>query len=274
MTGQRTAAGDLRAACRNGHYRGLTVGLAPGFVQVNLVMLPQCDAEDFVSFCRANSTPCPVLAVGESGEPFLPALGHEIDVRTDCPRYWIFQDGRRSRETDDILTYWRDDLVTVAIGCWLSMEDALRRAGVRLRHVELGIQGPLMISNRPAVPVGRFSGPLVVSMRPFHRSQALRAAEVTARFPRLHGGPVHAGDPGVLGLSSFGTPDFGEPMNILPDEVPLFWGCGLTALVALQRSGVPLFMTHAPGAMLVTDRRNDEFEESDERDPASAETHL
>jgi uncharacterized protein YcsI (UPF0317 family) len=261
MTGQRTAAGDVRAACRNGHYRGLTTGLAPGFVQVNLVVLPQCDAEDFVAFCRANGMPCPVLAVGETGEPFLPALGNEIDVRTDCPHYWIFRDGRRSQEVDDIRAHWRDDLVTVAIGCWLSMEDALRRAGVRLRHVELGIQGPLMISNRPAAPAGRLSGPLVVSMRPFHRTEASLAAEVTGRFPRLHGGPVHVGDPAVLGLSSFAAPDFGEPIDILPGEVPLFWGCGLTALVALQRSGAPFFITHAAGAMLVTDRKNSEFEE-------------
>jgi uncharacterized protein YcsI (UPF0317 family) len=274
MTGKRTAASELRTACRNGHYRGLTTGLAAGFVQVNLVILPQCYAGELVTFCRANAAPCPVVAVGMAGEPSLPVLGNDIDVRSDCPRYWIFHDGRRSMEVDDIRAYWQDDFVTVAIGCWLSMEDALRRAGVRLRHVELGIQGPLMISNRQAVPVGRFSSPLVVSMRPFHRSQALLAAEVTGRFPRLHGAPIHMGDPHALGLSSFGTPDFGEPMDILPDEVPLFWGCGLTALVALQRSGTPLFITHAPGAMLVTDRKNDEFEKSNERDPASAETHL
>jgi uncharacterized protein YcsI (UPF0317 family) len=259
--GRHSTPSELRAAARSGAFGGLTTGLAPGFVQVNLAILPAHYATDFIAYCRANPTTCPVLAVGEPGEPALPALGSDIDVRTDCPSYWIHNDGRRSVTAPDVQHVWRDDLMSVAIGCWFSMEDALRRAGVRLRHLEMGIQGPLMRTNRPTNPVGSFAGPLVVSMRPFVCEQVQTVKAVTARFPRLHGAPIHEGDPAALGISRFDDPDFGEPMEVLPGEMPLYWGCGLTALAALQRACIPFFITHAAGCMLATDMRNSELEE-------------
>jgi uncharacterized protein YcsI (UPF0317 family) len=253
---------DLRRAIRAGTFAGLTTGLVPGFVQVNLVVLPAFHANDFVAFCRANEAACPVLAVSEPGDPRLPTLGEDLDLRSDCPAYWIHRNGRRADAVSDIHAYWRDDHVGIAIGCWFSMEDALTRAGVRLRHLELGIQGPLMRTNRPTVPMGIFGGPLVVSMRPFASEQIATVKAVTARFPRLHGPPIHGGDPSALGISSFDHPDFGEPMQPLPGEIPLFWGCGLTALSALERAKLPFFVTHAAGAMLVTDLRNSELEQA------------
>jgi uncharacterized protein YcsI (UPF0317 family) len=255
-----TAAAELRHAIRAGAFSGLTTGLVPGAVQVNLAILPARYADDFVAYCRANEAACPVLAVGRPGDPTLPGLGSDVDVRTDCAAYWIYRDGLRT-ETRDIGAHWRSDLVCVAIGCWFSMEVALRRAGVRLRHVELGIQGPLMRTNIATKPVGRFSGPLVVSMRPIAAHDVATVKAVTGRFPRLHGAPIHQGDPRALGIESFAHPDFGEPIDVLPDEVPLYWGCGLTALCALQRAGIDLFITHAAGSMLVTDMRDDELEE-------------
>jgi uncharacterized protein YcsI (UPF0317 family) len=251
---------ELRASVRAGAFAGLTVGRAPGFVQANLAVLPAEHARDFVAYCAANAAACPVLGVGKAGDPSLPELG-DIDVRTDCPSYWVHRDGRHVATAPDIRNLWRDDLVSVAIGCWFSMEEALLRAGVRLRHLEEGIQGPLMRTRRATVPVGPFGGPLVVSMRPFASDQVGTVTAVTARFPRVHGAPIHAGDPAALGLSDFDHPDFGEPMRVLPGEVPLFWGCGLTALVALADARLPFFVTHAPGCMLVTDRRNSELEE-------------
>jgi uncharacterized protein YcsI (UPF0317 family) len=259
--GKHSTPAELRAAARSGAFGGLTTGLAPGFVQINLAILPAHHAKDFVAYCRANPRACPVLAVGEPGDPSLPALGSDIDVRTDCPSYWIHTDGRHSATVPDIKRVWRDDLMCVAIGCWFSMEDALRRAHVRLRHLEMGIQGPLMRTNHPTDPVGPFAGPLVVSMRPFAHEQVQTVKAVTARFPRLHGAPIHEGDPGALGISGFDDPDFGEPMKVLPGEVPLYWGCGLTALAALERAHIPFFITHAAGSMLTTDMRNSELEE-------------
>lgn len=251
---------DVRRAAWQERFCGLTTGLAPGYVQTNLAVLPASDVDDFVAFCRANAAACPVLAVGQPGDPRLPELGDDIDVRTDLPAYWVYRNGRRET-VKDITALWQDDHVAVAIGCWFSMEDALVRAGVRLRHVELGIQGPLFRTNRKTVRVGRFGGPLVVSMRPFATEAVEIVRQVTSRFSRVHGGPLHIGDPAALGITDLGQPDFGEVLMPLPGEVPMFWGCGLTALTALEQSGIPLFITHAAGAMLVTDRRNDELEE-------------
>ena len=258
----KAATAELRRAIRAGTFSGLTTGQAPGAVQVNLAVLPLRHADDFLAFCHANEAACPVLAVGRPGDPTLPALGDDLDVRTDCPSYWVHRDGVRSEAVNDISSLWRDDLVSVAIGCWFSMEDALLRAGVRLRHIELGLQGPLMRTNRATASVGRFGGPLVVSMRPFAANEVQTVKTVTGRFPRLHGAPIHEGDPRELGIVGFDHPDFGERIDPLPEEVPLYWGCGLTALCALEQARIPLFITHAAGAMLVTDMRNEELEEA------------
>ena len=251
----------FRALIRAGRYTGLTTGRVAGLVQANIAILPAQYAGDFVGFCQANVAACPVLAVGKPGETGLPALGRDIDIRRDLPGYRVNRDGKSS-EVGDITALWRDDLVTVAIGCWFSMEGALLRAGVRLRHLELGIQGPLFKTSRAAVPYGRFHGPLVVSMRPFRNAQVETAKRVTARFPRVHGGPLHMGDPAVLGILDVNTPDYGEVLVPEPGETPLFWGCGLTALAALESCGIPFFITHAPGKMLVTDLRNEAFEQA------------
>lgn len=254
---------EVRRAAWQQRFSGLTTGLAPGYVQANLAVLPASNVGDFVAFCRANAAACPVLAVGEPGVPRLPALGVDIDIRSDLPAYWVYRDGKRAETVTDIAALWREDHVAVAIGCWFSMEDALARAGVRLRHVELGIQGPLFRTNRNTVRVGRFGGPLVVSMRPFATNAVETVRHVTARFGRVHGGPIHIGAPETLGIADIGRPDFGEVLMPLAGETPMFWGCGLTALTALEQSGIPLFITHAAGAMLVTDRRNDELEDRD-----------
>ena len=252
-----TSPRELRQAIRAGHFKGLTTGQASGFVQANLAVLPAEHAADFVAFCQENAQACPILAVSEPGNCSLPRLGDDIDVRTDLPAYRVYRDGRHVETPTDILSLWQNDHVAVAIGCWFSMEDALTQAGVRLRHVELGIQGPLFRTDRPSIGVGSFSGPLVVSMRPFAEKDVPIVKKVTGRFPRVHGAPLHEGSPDALGIADIGRPDFGEAMEILPGEVPLYWGCGLTALAALEAARLPLFITHDPGAMLIADMCND-----------------
>jgi uncharacterized protein YcsI (UPF0317 family) len=261
MVTAHSSAHELRLAARRRDFSGITTGHAPGYVQANLAILPERDAADFIAFCRANAQACPVLAVGKPGDWRLPSLGHDIDVRSDLPRYWVYRAGERAESTTDISGLWQHDHVAVAIGCWFSMEDALARAKVRMRHIELGIQGPLFRTTRDTVAVGRFGGPLVVSMRPFAANDVATVADVTRRFARVHGAPLHIGDHETLGISDVTRPDYGELLLPLPGEVPMYWGCGLTALAALQRSGISLFMTHAAGAMLVTDMRNDDLEE-------------
>jgi uncharacterized protein YcsI (UPF0317 family) len=250
---------ELRRNIREGRFAGLTTGHAPGHVQANLAIVPISVAAEFVAFCRANAAACPLLAVGEPGDPQLRSLGADIDVRSDLPAYRVYRHGRHSETVADISSFWRSDHVAVAIGCWFSMEDALARAGVRLRHVELGIQGPLFRTDRPSVPVGPFGGPLVASMRPFAQSEVATVTAVTGRFPRVHGAPIHVGDPSALGIADLAKPDFGEPIPMSDEDVPLYWGCGLTALAALERSGLALFITHAPGAMLVADLLNSDL---------------
>jgi len=254
-----TSPQELRRAIRAGEFKGLTTGLASGYVQANLAIVPASHAEDFLAFCKANALACPVLGVSEPGDPSLPALGENIDVRTDLPAYRVYRHGQHVGTHSDITTLWQDDHVAVAIGCWFSMEDALTNAGVRLRHVELGIQGPLFRTNRSSVPIGAFDGPMVMSMRPFANQEVATVKKVTGRFPRVHGAPIHEGPADALGIADVAIPDFGEPMAVLPGETALWWGCGLTALTALERAKPPLFITHSPGAMLVADLRNDEL---------------
>jgi len=242
---------DVRHDARAG-FAGLTVGRASGFVQANLVLLPQAHAAYFAAYCLANAAACPLLAMGEPGAIGLAELGQDIDLRTDLPAYLVHE-GRKALHTNTIGHVWRDDLVAFAIGCWFGAEAALAAAGIRMRHVELGLQGPLFRTDQATVAAGPFHGPLVVLMRPFAREDAGRVAAITGRLPRSHDAPIHQGDPVLLGIADQDHPDWGEPLRPLGHETALFWPCGLTALAALQAACLPFFITHAPGAMLVTD---------------------
>lgn len=243
----------LRLACRAGTFDGLTTGLCSGFLQANLIVLPASLAADFQLFCEANAQACPLLARGEPGDPSLPGLGVDIDVRTDLPRYEVTRLGGPAARRFHIRDLWRNDSVAFAIGCWFSAEAALAAAGIRLRHVELGIQGGLFRTARSTTPVGPFGGPLVVSMRPFAATDVAAVEAITAGRPEAHGAPVAIGHSDDLGIADLSRPDFGEVLLPLPGEVPVFWACGLTASEAARRAAPDLLVTHAPGAMLVTD---------------------
>lgn len=256
ITGVIAEPRELRRSARSGVFTGLTTGHVPGYVQANLAIMPAADAKDFVAFCHENARSCPVLAVTEPGDPAMPGLGLDIDVRTDLPSYWVYRDGQHSETTHDVSDLWQEDHVAVAIGCWFSVEEALLEAGVRLRHLELGIQGSLFRTTRETKPVGRFGGPMVASMRPFAEKDVDTVVAVTSRFERVHGAPIHIGDPAELGIADIGKPDFGEELVPESGEVPIYWGCGLTALTALEHARLPMFITHAAGAMLVSDQRN------------------
>jgi uncharacterized protein YcsI (UPF0317 family) len=252
---------NSRQAIRQGHHTGPTTGLAPGRVQANLVILPADLAPDFSRFCRANPKPCPLLAETRPGDPTFPALGAEIDVRTDLPRYRVFRDGELADEPTDIRRYWRDDLVAFAIGCSFSFEQALLEAGIRLRHVEAGKNVSMYRTNIDTVPAGAFHGPLVVSMRPLRPADAIRAVEITARFPRVHGAPVHIGLPESIGIRDLARPDWGDAVEIRPDELPVFWACGVTPQAAIAQAKPAFCITHAPGHMLITDLVNSQLAE-------------
>jgi len=253
---ERTDPATLRRAIRAGRHRDHTVGLAPGRVQGNLVILPQALAADFLRFCQRNPKPCPVLAVSEPGDPRVPELGEDLDLRTDVPRYRVWREGVLDTEVDDLRGLWRDDLVGFVLGCSFSFEQALLDDGIPLRHVAQGRNVAMYRTTIPTVAAGPFSGPLVVSMRPMTPAHAIRAIQVTSRFPSVHGAPVHFGDPAAIGIRDLGHPDYGDPVEIAPGEVPVFWACGVTPQAALLAARPALCFTHAPGCMLVTDRLN------------------
>jgi uncharacterized protein YcsI (UPF0317 family) len=248
-----------RLAARRGEHTATTAGLAPGFVQANLAVLPQTLAEDFRRFCERNPKPCPVVGVSAAGDWRMPKLGEDLDVRTDVPRYRVWRDGRLVDEPTDISRWWRDDLVTFAIGCSFSFEQALLEAGLELRHVTCGSTVPMYRTAIDTAPSGPFRGPLVVSMRPFTPANARRAAEVTSRFPFAHGAPVHIGESELIGIDDLAAPDYGAPVPLNDDDVPVFWACGVTPQAAIAIARPEFCITHYPGAMLVTDRRNEDF---------------
>jgi uncharacterized protein YcsI (UPF0317 family) len=250
---------DGRAArqlMRSGAYNGHTAGMAPGHVQANLAILPRAQADDFLRFCQRNPKPCPLLAVTEPGDPMLPTLGEGLDLRSDLPRYRVWHHGALVDEVDDINSLWRDDLVGFAIGCSFSFEEALLEAGVPLRHVAEGRNVAMYRSNVPTAAAGIFHGPLVVSMRPMKAADAIRAVQVTSRFPQVHGAPVHIGDPALIGIDDLARPDFGDPVAVADDELPVFWACGVTPQAVVMAARPAFCITHAPGCMLVTDLLN------------------
>jgi uncharacterized protein YcsI (UPF0317 family) len=246
----------VRLASRTGILDGPTSGLAPGFVQGNLAILPADLAGDFLRFCQRNPKPCPLIGVSETGDPKLPSLGSDLDIRTDIPRYRVWKDGAMVEEPQDILKWWRDDLVAFVIGCSHSFEEALIEDGLSIRHIARGTTVPMFKTSIACAPAGPFAGPLVVSMRPFAPADAIRAIQITTRFPAVHGAPVHLGLPGLIGVKDVARPDFGDPVRVGDDELPVFWACGVTPQAVIAAAKPPFAITHSPGRMIVTDIRN------------------
>jgi uncharacterized protein YcsI (UPF0317 family) len=229
-----------------------TAAWAPGYVQANLVVLPRDVALDFMLFAQRNPKPCPVLDVTEPGRP-VTCLAPGADLRTDLPAYRVWEHGECVAETGDITRYWREDLMAFLIGCSFTFERALTAAGVPVRHVEQGRNVPMFVTSGQCRPAGIFSGPLVVSMRPIPAGRVPAAVSVTARYPAVHGAPVHVGSPAALGIDDLSKPDFGDPVTCQDGDVPVFWACGVTPQVALASARPPFAITHAPGHMLITD---------------------
>ena len=257
ITDLRSNGGEQqRLRIRSGAFTGPTAGLAPGNVQANMVILPRDLANDFLRFAQANPKPCPVLAVTEPGDPHFPTLGATLDVRTDIPRYRVWRHGELVAEPTDVLDVWRDDLVSFAIGCSFSFEEALVDDGIEVRHIACGSNVPMYRTNMQCVPAGVFNGPLVVSMRPLKPRDAIRAVQITSRFPSVHGAPVHIGLPGMIGIADIAKPDYGDAVPIGADELPVFWACGVTPQAVIAQVRPEFCITHAPGCMLITDLRN------------------
>jgi uncharacterized protein YcsI (UPF0317 family) len=252
-------ASDARAIIRAGMWAGPTSGISLGSVQANMIVLPASWAYEFLLFATRNPKPCPILDVTEAGDPEPKLIAPGADIRTDLPKYRIWENGKLAGEPTDIKSAWRDDLVAFMIGCSFSFESALLDAGIGIRHIEEGVNVPMYVTDIPCVPAGRFSGFTVVSMRPVPYRQVSRAVACTARFPAVHGSPLHIGDPAAIGIMDIGSPDFGDTVTIKPGEIPVFWACGVTPQAAVMKSKPPFAITHAPGHMFISDRRDSDY---------------
>lgn len=250
----------VRARIRAGEHTGPTGGLAPGFVQTNLVILPEDLAFDFLKFCVRNPKPCPVLEVTDAGSPVPAVMAPGADLRTDAPKYRIYENGVLVDEPVEIRSYWQNDMVAFLTGCSFTFETALLSAGLGLAHLDQGRNVPMYVTGRECAPSGPFAGPMVVSMRPYRAEEIPLAVTVSGRYPTMHGAPVYVGDPDSLGIRDLDAPEFGDAISLDKDQIPVFWACGVTPQAVAMNACPPLVITHSPGHMFVTDRRNAEYE--------------
>ena len=254
-TGIYASGVDVRRACRAGRLAAPTAGLAQGFQQGNIVILPAALADDFLRFCVRNPKPAPLLGVSEPGDPAIPALGQDLDIRRDVPRYRIFRNGEPGESVTDLDAVWRDDFVTFVLGCSFSFETALLRDNIPVRHIDAGRNVPMYVTNIETTPAGPFGGPTVVSMRAFRPQDAIRAVILSSRLPEAHGAPLHIGDPAAIGIADIARPEFGDAPVIHSGDISVFWACGVTPQSAIRRARPEIAIVHEPGHMLVTDLR-------------------
>ncbi|GGO64660.1 putative hydro-lyase [Bowmanella pacifica] len=248
---------ELRQEIRQGVHQGNTSGLAAGYVQCNLAILPADYANEFLRFCQLNPKPCPLIGIADKpGDFMLPQVGQDVDIRTDVPAYEIFEHGEHKARVNNLLDVWRDDLVTFMLGCSFSFEEPLLADGLEIRNITENVNVPMYRTNIACQPAGRFGGNMVVSMRPMKAADAIRAIQICSRFPAVHGAPVHLGDPAQIGIVDINKPDFGDAVSIKEGELPVFWACGVTPQMAIRHAKPPFCITHSPGCMLVTDLLN------------------
>ena len=251
---------EVRLAARDQLFSDQTSGQASGYVQANLVILPQEWAFDFLLFAQRNPKPCPVLEVGDVGVPYTRYLADGADIRSDLPKYSIYRKGELSEQVLDIHHLWQKNFVFFLLGCSFTFEHALMASGLTLRHIEEKVNVPMYKTSIPCQPAGKFQpSPMVVSMRPFKGRDVVRSIEITRDFPSVHGSPVHVGDPSKIGIDDLGRPDWGDAITVAADETPVFWACGVTPQLAATVARPPLMITHAAGHMFVGDKLDSDF---------------
>ncbi len=251
----------VRQAIREERWLGPTAGMARGYAQANVVILPESCADDFARFCALNPRPCPLITRTSPGDPVPREVAPDADMRTDVPRYRVFRHGLLEAEVTNIRELWRADLVVFLLGCSFTFESALLAAQLPVRHIAQGKNVPMYRTNLDCLPAATFRGPLVVSMRPYEAEQIEEVTRITAEFPRMHGAPLFFGDPAAIGIKDLAHPDFGDPVTIEPDEIPVFWACGVTPQLALAEARPEICITHSPGCMFVMDRTDESFRE-------------
>ncbi|MGN1419517.1 MAG: putative hydro-lyase [Acutalibacteraceae bacterium] len=247
---------EVRSLIRQGKIDFQTSGMCDGYAQANLLVLPKENAYDFLLFTQRNPKSCPILEVGDVGSRLVKTMADHADIATDIPKYRVWEHGELKGEYTDISKFWRDDFVYFLIGCSFSFEGELLSADVPVRHIEEGKNVPMYLTNIDCESAGIFHGKLVVSMRPMPADKVIRAVSVTASMPRVHGAPIHIGNPAEIGIKDINKPDFGDSVTIKDGEIPVFWCCGVTPQSAVMSAKPPIAISHAPGHMFITDVKN------------------
>lgn len=249
---------ELRNIIRSGQHTTHTSGVCQHYVQTNLVVLPKEYAFDFLLFTLKNQKSCPIVEVLEAGQ-FESAYAIDSDIRTDIPQYHVYEYGQLTEKKTKIDDIWRDDFVSFLIGCSFTFESQLLKGDIPLRHIQENKNVAMYTTNLETNKAGVFDGPMVVSMRPIPNQLVQKAADITSLFPKMHGAPVHIGDPSEIGILDITQPDYGDFVGIKEGETPVFWACGVTPQAVALHAKVPFMVTHSPGSMFVTDWKNEEY---------------
>lgn len=257
----RATPAEARRIIRSGAFQAPTSGLCPGYAQANLIVLPKEQAYDFLLFAQRNPKPCPLLEVTEVGAREATICATDCDIATDFPKYRIYRHGELVEETADVAAYWRDDFVSFVIGCSFSFESELVEAGIEMRHNTIGRNVSMYLTDIDCMPAGSMGGKMVMSMRPIPHDQVVKAVQISGAIPKVHGAPMHIGDPAAIGVRDIAHPEFGDPVDIREGEVPVFWACGVTPQSIVMNSKPEFAITHAPGCMLITDTKNIDLKE-------------
>ncbi len=247
---------EARQLFKEGKLVRPTSGMCPGYAQANLIVLPKSEAYDFLLFAQRNPQACPILEVTEVGSRLTKYMADGGDIATDFPKYRLYIDGVLEGEYTDVSDMWRDDFVSFLIGCSFSFEAALLEANVPVRHIEEDCNVPMYLTNIACEPAGIFHGNMVVSMRPIPPTKVVDAVTTTAKMPRVHGAPIHIGDPSMIGIADINKPDFGDAVTINDGEIPVFWPCGVTPQAVVMAAKPKIAITHAPGHMFICDVLN------------------
>lgn len=245
----------VRKIIREGKYSKPTSGMCSGYAQANLVILPKNLAYDFLLFAQRNPKSCPILEVSDEGSRSLKYIAKDVDIAKDIPKYRVYEKGILRGE------FWQEDFVSFLIGCSFSFESELIKNHIEVRHIAEGCNVPMYKTNIECIEAGMFKGNMVVSMRPIPYNQVIKAVTVTEQFPKVHGTPIHIGNPKIIGIEDINSPEFGDSVTIKKGEVLIFWPCGVTPQSVVMNVKPSIVITHSPGHMLITDIKNEELKD-------------
>lgn len=168
--------------------------------------MPKSDAQDFKEFCERNPGSLPLGEYLTSSA--LEKSAKQSDLKTDLPKYRIYENGKMLKEVTDITEIWEkyerdtnEKLCAFLLGCSFTAETDLIENGIELRHIQQGKNVAMYRTNIPLVDTARFNKcTMVVSMRPIKKDKVDLVNEVCRLHPMAHGVPVHIGSPAEIGI--------------------------------------------------------------------------